>query len=75
MINGYLTLLTEELLDDGVPDPLGQTFTLAALWEDLCRLAGETPPADIRQRHEGDSPLAKRPASSAPWRVIRPGAA
>ena len=36
VIDAYLA----ELLADGVPDPLAQPFTLAAVLEDLCRLAG-----------------------------------
>ncbi len=57
MINRLLTLLTEELRDEGLPDPLGASFTLAALWDDLARLTGETPPTAVRQRFEAGSPL------------------
>ena len=57
MINRYLTLLLEELRADGIPDPLGEEFTFAAVWDDLCRLAGEMPPAAVRCRYEDDSPL------------------
>ncbi len=57
MINRYMTLLTEELAADGIPDPLSQAFTLAVVWDDLCRLAGETAPTFVCQRFEGDSPL------------------
>ena len=35
-----IDLYLAELLADGVPDPLAQPFTLAAVLEDLCRLAG-----------------------------------
>ena len=45
-INDILEALRDELAADGVPAPLGQSFTLAALWCDLVRLAGEdVPPA------------------------------
>jgi hypothetical protein len=57
MINRLLTMLTEELRDEGLPDPLGASFTLAALWDDLPRLTGETPPTAVQQRFEADSPL------------------
>ena len=57
MINRLLPLLLDELHDEGLPDPLGASFTLAALWDDLARLAGETPPVAVRQRFEADSPL------------------
>ncbi len=43
LIDAYLT----ELLADGIPDPLGQPFTLAAVLEDLCRLAGCPVPLSI----------------------------
>ncbi len=39
--------MTVNLAAGGVPRPLGQSFTLAALWCDLARLAGEDPPADV----------------------------
>ena len=48
-INGLLRQLLAELREEGIPDPLGESFTLAALWLDLCRLAGEEPPARVRQ--------------------------
>jgi hypothetical protein len=57
MINRLMTLLLEELRDGGIPDPLTGSFTFAAIWDDLARLAGETPPAAVRQRYEADSPL------------------
>ena len=57
MINQYLTLLVNELRENDVPDPLAQSFTLAAIWDDLCRLAGETPPPAVRCLFEADSPL------------------
>ncbi len=75
MINRLLTLLTEELRDEGLSDPLGASFTLAVLWADLARLVGETPPTAVRQRFETDSPLTDpsdwgdlltEPASAAP---------
>ena len=57
MINQYLTLLVAELRENDIPDPLAQSFTLAAIWDDLCRLAGETPPSAVRRLFEDDSPL------------------
>ncbi len=41
-----LAVLVAELADE-IPDPLAQPFTLAALWSDLARIAGEEPPADV----------------------------
>ena len=46
-INDALTQFCRDLAADGVSDPLAQPFTLAALWCDLCALAGEDPPADV----------------------------
>lgn len=53
MINQYMTLLVEELAGDGIPDPLAEVFTLAAVWDDLARLAGERPPAGVRRLNAG----------------------
>lgn len=57
MINRLMTLLLGELRDGGIADPLTASFTFAALWDDLARLAGETPPTAVRQLYEADSPL------------------
>ncbi len=44
-INAAMTLLVAELEAGEVPQPLVQSFTLAAVWQDLARLAGEALPA------------------------------
>ena len=46
-INQCMALLVAELLAAGVPDPLGSEFTLAAVWDDLARLAGEQTPVEV----------------------------
>ena len=46
-INGLMQMLVDELTAEGVPAPLEEAFTLAAVWLDLCRLAGEAPPAEV----------------------------
>ena len=46
-INDVLNRLLDELAAEGIPNPWGESFTLAALWLDLCRLAGEEPPAEV----------------------------
>ena len=56
MIERHMTLLVEELREAGLADPLAEAFTLAALWDDLARLAGETPPPAVRRRFEDDAP-------------------
>ena len=45
-INDAMTLLVAELADGEVPQPLAQSFTLANVWCDLARLAGEELPTD-----------------------------
>ncbi len=57
MIERLMTTRIDELRAEGLPDPLGTSFTLAALWDDLARRAGETSPVAVRQRFEADSPL------------------
>ncbi len=47
MINRLLSALVAELEAGDVPDPCGERFTLAALWLDLARLAGEELPAHV----------------------------
>ncbi len=41
MINRYLSILIDELRAEGIADPLAQSFTLAALWDDLATLVDE----------------------------------
>ncbi len=41
-----MAALVAELEDGEMPQPLSQRFTLAAVWQDLARLAGEELPAD-----------------------------
>ena len=72
MINRLLTLLLDELRAEGIPSPLTERFALAALWDDLARLAGETPPLAVRELYEDDSPpidprsRAEYPLAAAP---------
>ena len=43
-VNDLMARLCDELTEGHVAEPLGASFTLAPLWLDLCRLAGEEPP-------------------------------
>lgn len=61
MINGYLSVLVDELRAEGIADPLAQPITLAALWDDLAVIAGEAPPASVREYLGG---AANEPAST-----------
>ena len=56
MINELMARLLDELRAGEVPDPLTASFTFAALWDDLARLAGETPPVAVRQLYEANRP-------------------
>ena len=47
-VNALLGALLAELEAEEIPAPLRQPLTLAAVWADLCRLAGEEPPAAVR---------------------------
>ena len=44
-LTAVFVALVDELADEGVPDALTQRLTLAAVWADLARLAGEELPA------------------------------
>jgi hypothetical protein len=46
-INDLMRALVAELEEGDVPEPTYQEFPLALVWFDLCRLAGEEPPAAI----------------------------
>lgn len=65
-VNAIMHALTAELIEGDVPDPLGQEFTLALIWCDLARLAGEVPPADVLAAADDCSPLPIPP-------LVRPG--
>jgi len=45
-LNDLIAALVAELADGEIPMPLAQPFTLANVWADLARLAGEELPAD-----------------------------
>ena len=46
-INEAFAALHAELVADDVPDALRQPLTFGLVWLDLCRLAGEEPPAAV----------------------------
>jgi len=56
MIERLLRAMLAELIAADVPAPLGQPLTLAAVWADLARLAGEEPPADVLALLGGPAP-------------------
>ena len=46
-INELMAALVAELEANEIPDPLAERFTLANVWADLVRLAGEPVPAEV----------------------------
>ncbi len=46
-INEIMAALYAELAAEEIPAVLTERFTFAALWADLCRLAGEAVPRDV----------------------------
>jgi hypothetical protein len=45
-INEIMAALVAELEEGEIPNPLAERFTLANVWADLARLAGEALPAE-----------------------------
>ena len=58
-INDLMAALCDELAEGDIAEPLGESFTLALLWLDLCRLAGETPPGFLLALLDGASAAAE----------------
>jgi hypothetical protein len=61
MINAAMAALIEELGDE-IPDILTAEFSLACLWTDLCRIAGEPVPRDVAAVLDAPLDLAPVPA-------------
>ena len=65
-INDAMYLLIDELAAGDVPAPLTQSLSIATLWADLCRLAGEFPPAAVVALIDGP------PEGQMPLRGVEP---
>lgn len=52
-----VTVAVARTVAEGIAGPLAESFTLAAIWDDLCRHAREVPPEDVRRWVEG-APVA-----------------
>ncbi len=63
-INDALAVLVDEMAAADVPDPLAQPCTLALVWADLARLAGEPLPAEVAALV--DAPIPLRPLRAVP---------
>lgn len=70
-INETLRALIAEMAAGDVPDPLAQPCTLALVWADLARLAGEPLPAEVAVLI--DAPIPLRRLRSVPKRATRRG--
>ncbi len=70
-INDVLHALIEEMAEGDVPDPLAQPCTLALVWADLARLAGEPLPAEVAALVDAPTPL--RRVRPVPKRATRRG--
>lgn len=46
-VNEAFRILVADLAEEGVPAPLCQRLTVAALWSDLARIAGEPLPRPV----------------------------
>ncbi len=68
-INDTLRALVDEMAEGDVPDPLAQPCTLALVWADLARLAGEPLPAEVAALV--DAPLPLRRLHPVPKRGAR----
>lgn len=64
MINDTLRALVDEMAAGDVPDPLALPCTLALVWADLARLAGESLPAEVAALVGAPTPL--RPIRAVP---------
>ena len=64
-VNDALRALCDELAADGVPAPLAQPLTLASVWCDLGRLAGEEVPAAVVALLEAAEDVAGEPYQCA----------
>ncbi len=78
-VNALMLALVAELHTEDVPAPLDERFTLAAVWADLTRLAGEPVPADVaavldapRDLVSGAPPVPMRRGSYADHRLNFP---
>ena len=57
-VNDLMSALCDEPAEGDVAEPLGESFTLALVWLDLCRLAGEEPPAFLVALIDGPALVA-----------------
>ncbi len=69
-INTILAALVKELVEGGMDDPLGEPLTLAALWADLARIAGEQLPADVGALLHSPRPIRSILAVTKPARCV-----
>ena len=69
-VNDVMAALCDELAEGDVAEPLGESFTLALLWLDQCRISGETLPGFLLALIAGAGAAAVGVAAwrpSGPW--------
>ncbi len=71
-LNDLMALLVAELADGDIPAPLTQRFTLANIWADLARLAGEPPLPQVAALLDGRDTIPVRPGRAPAARPTRP---
>ena len=71
-IDDAMRALVAELGAGGVPAPLTQLFTLATVWDDLARLAGEPTPPEVAALLDGRGTIPVRLGRASAARTIRP---
>jgi hypothetical protein len=64
-LNDLFAALVAEFEEEELAAPLAQRFTLGHIWIDLCRLAGDVPPAHV-------AALLDEPTHAAPILVGQP---
>ena len=58
-VNDVMAALCDELAEGDVAEPLGGSCTLALVWLDLCRIAGEPPPGFLLALIDGAGAAAE----------------
>lgn len=66
-INALMRALIAEMEDGDVPAPLRQPLTLALVWADLARLAGEDAPAEVIAVVDGPAIVAVQADTVRRW--------
>jgi hypothetical protein len=66
-LTALMAALVAELEDEQIPAPLHQDFSLATVWADLARLAGEDVPAEVAAILDGPAVQRQRNDAARAW--------